>query len=120
MGKGRSVFESVISSIPRVRKAGEQPQESLSSFDVFECDLCKGYVGRKELIQCPYCGRWVCRESCWEKDERACTSCSSVLRFGRETAGKAAPLDTHDEGEKGAEKEGVGTKLKGAVDRLKR
>lgn len=114
------MFDSVISSIPRVRKAGEQPQESLSSFDVFECDLCKGYVGRKELIQCPYCGRWVCRQDCWEKDEMACMSCASVIRLGRETAGKAAPQGDADKGEEGSDKKGVGGKLKGAVGKLKR
>ena len=120
MGKDQSVFESVVSSIPRVRKAGEQPQESLSSFDVFECDLCKGYVGRNELIQCPYCGRWVCREDCWEGQELACMSCASMIRLGRETAGKAVAR-RETEGDGGSDdKKGMGTKLKGAMEKLKR
>ena len=114
------MFDSVISSIPRVREAGEQPQESLSSFDVFECDLCKGYVGRTELIQCPYCGRWICRKDCWEKDEMACLSCASVIRFGRETAGKAAPLEDKQQPVEGTEKDGAASKLKGALGKLKK
>lgn len=114
------MFDRVISSIPRVREAGEPPQESLTSFDVFECDLCKGYVGRKELIQCPYCGRWVCKLDCWEREELACTSCASMIRLGRETAERSVPTGSDQKEDGGDEKPGVGGKLKGAVDRLKR
>ena len=111
------MFDSVLASIPRVRQAGDQPQESLSSFDVFECDLCKGYMGRKGLIQCPYCGRWICRQDCWEREDLACTSCASIIRLGRDTAGMAAPLE---QGDGGSSKLGVGPKLKGAVEKLKK
>jgi hypothetical protein len=78
------VLERVMGSIERVRKPGEPPQESLHSFDEFECDLCKGFAPRAGISQCPYCGRWVCRSSCWDPKRRACHACASVIDLGLE------------------------------------
>lgn len=78
------VLERVMDSIERVRKPGEAPEESLHSFDEFECDLCKGFAPRAGISQCPYCGRWVCRKTCWEPKRRSCLACASVIELGLE------------------------------------
>jgi hypothetical protein len=78
------VLERVMDSIERVRKPGEPPQEALHSFDEFECDLCKGFAPRAGIAQCPYCGRWVCRSTCWEPQRRSCLACASVIDLGLE------------------------------------
>jgi hypothetical protein len=104
------VLERVMDSIERVRKPGEPPQEALHSFDEFECDLCKGFAPRAGIAQCPYCGRWVCRSTCWEPKRRSCLACASVIELGLEAmvieeraarSGKARPgpasADAQDE-----------------------
>ena len=99
MSRGkRSTFDRVIGSIERVRKPGEDPAESLFALDEFECDLCKGYIQRRELIQCHYCGRWVCKESCWNDEHLACMSCASVIKLGKETTqlDSASPVGDGD------------------------
>lgn len=78
------VLERVMGSIERVRKPGEAPVESLHSFDEFECDLCKAFAPRAGISQCPYCGRWVCRKTCWEPKRRSCLACASVIELGLE------------------------------------
>ena len=83
MAREKTFFDRVINSIERVRKPGESPQESLHSFDEFEC---KGFIVRRELTQCHYCGRWVCKSDCWNEEILSCTSCASVIKLGKELA----------------------------------
>ena len=80
---GRRELEQVIKVIKRVREPGEPPSQSATSFDLLECDLCKGDVEKSKLTQCSYCGRWICNENCWNKKNLACTSCSSVIELSQ-------------------------------------
>lgn len=84
MTRHDDVLERVMSKIKRVRQPGDPPKETLVSFDEFECDLCKGVIQRRELTQCHYCGRWVCREQCWDRDSLSCTSCASVIKLAKD------------------------------------
>jgi len=64
---GRRELDQVIKVIKRVREPGELPSQSATSLDFLECDLCKGDVEKSKLTQCFYCGRWICKENCWNK-----------------------------------------------------
>ena len=108
----KSTFDRVLGSIERVRKPGEEPKESLYALDEFECDLCKGLLQRRELIQCHYCGRWVCRETCWSEEHLSCVSCASVIKLGKDS--KVLDSMTSREGPE-AEEQGSG----GVLDRLR-
>ena len=77
---GKRDLEQIIKVIKRVKEQGEPPSQSSTSFDLFECDLCKGDVEKSKLTQCPYCGRWICKENCWNKKNLACNSCSSIIK----------------------------------------
>ena len=78
---GKRDLEQVFKLIKRVKEQGEPPSQSPTSFDLFECDLCKGDVEKSKLTQCPYCGRWICKENCWNKKNLACNSCSSIIKL---------------------------------------
>ncbi len=78
---GKRDLEQIIKVIKRVKEQGEPPAQSSISFDYFECDLCKGDVEKSKLTQCPYCGRWICKENCWNIKSLACTSCSSIIKL---------------------------------------
>lgn len=82
---GRKELDQIIKVIKRVREPGEPPSQSTTSFDLFECDLCKGDVEKSKLTQCSYCGRWICKENCWNKKNLACTSCSSIIQLAGRT-----------------------------------
>ena len=84
LSRNEDALDRVFSKIQRVRQPGDPPRETLDSFDEFECDLCKGILVRRELTQCHYCGRWVCREQCWDRETLACTSCASVIKLAKE------------------------------------
>ena len=82
---GRRELNQIIKVIKKVREPGEPPSQSSTSFDLFECDLCKGDAEKTKLTQCPYCGRWICKKNCWDKENLACTSCASIIKLaGRE------------------------------------
>ncbi len=74
----------VMKDIQRVRKAGEEPKGDLYSLDHMKCDLCQGKVEQRGIIQCPFCGRWICRENCWMDEEGACKSCMGIIKLHRE------------------------------------
>ena len=78
---GKRDLEQIIKVIKRVKEQGEPPSQSSTSFDLFECDLCKGDVEKSKLTQCPYCGRWICKENCWNRKNLACNSCSSIIKL---------------------------------------
>ena len=80
---GKSELDQVIKVIKKVKEPGEPPSQSTTSFDLFECDLCKGDVEKSKLTQCPYCGRWICKENCWNKKNLACSSCSSIIELAQ-------------------------------------
>lgn len=78
---GKRQLDHVFKIIKKVREPGEPPSQSSKSFDLFECDLCKGDIEKSKLTQCPYCGRWICKENCWNTKNLACTSCTSVIQL---------------------------------------
>lgn len=86
---GRRELDQVIKVIERVRSPGEPPAQSSTSFDLLECDLCKGDVEKSKLTQCPYCGRWICKGNCWNKKNLACISCSSVIELAQREGDKS-------------------------------
>jgi hypothetical protein len=79
------LFNKVRKNIKPVRKQGEPPEEDLENMEGFICDLCLKSTGRAEIIQCPFCGRWVCRTGCYSDDELSCVSCAGVIRLMRES-----------------------------------
>ena len=119
MAREKTYFDRVINSIERVRKPGEPPQESLHSFDEFECDLCKGFMARKEFIQCHYCGRWVCKSDCWNEEHLSCTSCASVIKLGKELALSEDLEHQEEEEDEGTETDGEKGILKKTGGKLK-
>ena len=80
---GKRELDHVIKVIKRVKEQGEPPSQSVTSFDLLECDLCKGDVEKSKLTQCPYCGRWICKDNCWNKKNLACISCSSIIELAQ-------------------------------------
>ncbi|MGA1792835.1 MAG: hypothetical protein ACMUHM_02690 [Thermoplasmatota archaeon] len=79
------LFSKVRGSIKQVRKQGDPPEEDLEEMDGFVCDLCLVSIKRAELSQCPFCGRWICRDNCYSEDELCCRSCAGVIRLMRES-----------------------------------
>lgn len=80
-----TLFTKVQSSIKPVRKQGDPPEEDLEEMDGLVCDLCLITVKRSEITQCPFCGRWVCMDECYNDDELCCKSCAGVIRLMRES-----------------------------------
>ena len=93
------LFDKVKEIIEPVRKQGDPPEEDIQSMDGYVCDLCLAPIKRSELIQCPFCGRWVCRTQCYSKDELCCVSCAGVIRLMRESV-VLGELVTSDEDSK--------------------
>ncbi len=83
--KKESLFPKVKKNIIQVRKQGDPPEEDLESMEGFICDLCLATAHRKGITQCPFCGRWVCRDVCYNEDELCCTSCAGVIKLMRES-----------------------------------
>jgi len=79
------LFSKVRGSIKQVRKQGDPPEEDLENMDGYVCDLCLVSIKRAELSQCPFCGRWICRDNCYSEDELCCRSCAGVIRLMRES-----------------------------------
>ncbi len=76
-------FRKVMKTVTRVREPGDKPDEDLKSMDRYICDLCHGIREREEMIQCGFCGRWVCRKNCWEGELKACESCSGLILLAK-------------------------------------
>ena len=74
-------FERLMKQIKRVREPGDPPEEPLDSLEGYICDLCKDSADK--IVQCGFCGRWVCREDCWDPDIHACTSCTGPILLAR-------------------------------------
>ncbi len=79
----KDAFDKVMKNVKRIREPGEKPEEDLLSMDKFVCDLCQGDFEKKEITQCGFCGRWICKESCWDDDLRACESCSGLIKLAK-------------------------------------
>jgi hypothetical protein len=86
---GKRDLEQIIKVIKKVKEPGEPPSQSSTAFDIFECDLCKGDVEKSKLTQCPYCGRWICKDNCWNKKILACNSCSSIIKLSERREDKS-------------------------------
>ncbi|MGA1848546.1 MAG: hypothetical protein ACMUHB_04315 [Thermoplasmatota archaeon] len=79
------LFSKVKDTIKPVRRQGDPPEEDLESMDGLVCDLCLVTLKRSRIQQCPFCGRWVCKESCYSEDELCCRSCAGVIKLMRES-----------------------------------
>ena len=88
-------LERVMNSVVRIRKPGEGPEQSIHSFDEFECDLCKEIVPRKGITQCGFCGRWICKDSCWNEENMSCISCAGIIILSK-SPGSADDTDMED------------------------
>ncbi|MFO8109015.1 MAG: hypothetical protein R6U17_00610 [Thermoplasmata archaeon] len=77
--RSRDSFEKVMKKIKKVREPGEPPEEPMDSLEGYICDLCKDTTEKKKIIQCGFCGRWVCKEECWDTEIRACVSCTGLI-----------------------------------------
>ena len=83
--KGEDLYTKVTQHITKVREQGEAPKSDLFSMDAYTCDLCKGTISKEDLIQCAFCGRWVCRKNCWDTNFNACTTCVGVIKLCKES-----------------------------------
>lgn len=83
--KKEPLFPKVKKNIKQVRKQGDPPEEDLESMEGFICDLCLTTAQRKGITQCPFCGRWVCKDGCYNEDELCCISCAGVIKLMRES-----------------------------------
>jgi hypothetical protein len=83
--RSADLFSKVKDSIKPVRKQGDPPEEDLELMEGYICDLCLVSIKRKEISQCPFCGRWVCKEGCYSDDELCCISCAGVIKLMRES-----------------------------------
>lgn len=79
-------FQKVLKAVKRVREPGDRPEEEVGAMDRYSCDLCQGIREREEIVQCGFCGRWVCRKNCWEGDFKACDSCSGLIMLAKTSA----------------------------------
>lgn len=84
MSKEQDLYEIVMRRVTKVREQGEPPKSDLLSLDSFVCDLCKAVIERSGLVQCPFCGRWICRTQCWDMRRKACISCAGVIKLCKE------------------------------------
>lgn len=80
---GRGELHQVRKAIKRIRAPGDQPSVSATTLEWFECDLCKGDIPKNSLTQCQYCGRWICKGSCWNQKFLTCTACASVIKIAQ-------------------------------------
>ncbi|MEW6069975.1 MAG: hypothetical protein AB1485_05100 [Candidatus Thermoplasmatota archaeon] len=83
--KEAKLYDLIMGKITKIREQGEAPKSDILSLDSFICDLCKGVISRAKIIQCPFCGRWVCRMQCWESKEKSCLACSGVIKLCKES-----------------------------------
>jgi len=79
------LFSKVRRNIKPVRKQGDPPEEDIEAMEGYVCDLCLASVKRAEIVQCPFCGRWVCRKACYSDEEMSCISCAGVIKLMRES-----------------------------------
>jgi len=87
--KDKDAFDKVLKSVKRVREGGEKPKDDLFSMDKYVCDLCQGVRKREGITQCGFCGRWVCKDNCWNDDLKACESCSGLILLAKHGKGEA-------------------------------
>ena len=86
--KEASFYKLVKKNIEKIREQGEPPRTDLGAFDSMDkyvCDLCRASVIRSGLIQCSFCGRWICRDNCFDRDDVSCLNCHGVIKLLRES-----------------------------------
>lgn len=81
--RSKDAFDRVMKAIKKVRDPGEKPKDDLFSMDKYVCDLCQGVKKKEEITQCGFCGRWVCKDSCWNNELKACESCSGLILLAK-------------------------------------
>jgi len=81
--RSNDAFDRVMKTVTKIREQGEKPEEDIYSMDKFVCDLCQGDYRKKEITQCGFCGRWVCKETCWDNNLRSCESCSGLIKLAK-------------------------------------
>jgi hypothetical protein len=85
MKKDVDLYNLVIKQISKVREQGDPPRSDVTSMDSFVCDLCKDSILKTNLTQCGLCGRWICKNNCWENNNMACISCSGIIKLCKES-----------------------------------
>ena len=106
--KPQDLFSKVKDTIRPVRKQGDPREDDLENMDGYVCDLCLISVKRAEISQCPFCGRWVCRDNCYSEEELCCRSCAGVIRLMRESVVLSelrGPQVGHEDGKETPKKE---------------
>ncbi len=94
--RSKDAFDRVMKTVTKIREQGEKPEEDIYSMDKFICDLCQGDFKKKEITQCGFCGRWICKENCWDKDLRACESCSGLIKLAKSEESKEGQENEED------------------------
>jgi hypothetical protein len=79
------LYSKVMERITKVRDQGESPRSDVLSMDSYICDLCKGPADKENIIQCAFCGRWVCRNNCWDQKINACNTCVGVIKLCKDS-----------------------------------
>ncbi len=74
-----------MKKITVIREQGAAPRTDTFSFNRYVCDLCKGVNERTEIIQCPFCGRWICREKCLEQEQLVCLNCAGIIKIVKQS-----------------------------------
>ena len=81
------LFKTVRKHIAQVRPQGGKPpvdiEHSTLDEENYSCDLCRKPMGLAGFTQCGLCGRWVCKDECWEQDDSVCITCSGVIKLMR-------------------------------------
>lgn len=83
--RNKSFHDKVVKKITIIREQGAPPRTDTLSFNHYVCDLCKGIYERAKIIQCPFCGRWICREKCWNEEHLACLNCTSIIKIVKQS-----------------------------------
>ena len=78
-------FKLVKKHISVVRDQGSPPPRDMDHISLEEdhyiCDLCKQPLTIAKFTQCGLCGRWICKDECWDQENSTCINCSGVIKL---------------------------------------
>lgn len=78
-------FKLVKKHITVVREQGSTPPLDLDHISLKEdhyiCDLCKQPLTIARFTQCGLCGRWICKDECWDMENSICINCAGVIKL---------------------------------------
>jgi len=82
-------FKLVRKHITVVREQGSTPPLDVDKLSLEEdryiCDLCKQPLTISRFTQCGLCGRWICKEECWDPGHSTCINCAGVIKLVKES-----------------------------------